>query len=240
LPQSFVPPRNLRLSVSAGEALPAVIQENWQKRFGVPLLDGIGSTESLHIFMTNRPGELKAGTSGRPIAGYEVVIRDEAGHAAAADAIGDLWVKGPSIAIGYWNNPAATERTFAGGWLHTGDKYVRDADGYYHYAGRADDMLKVGGVWVSPNEVEGALMEHPAVLEAAVVGAMNEDQLLKPKAFVVLKDVSCASPELADELKQLVKSRLAHYKCPHSIEFRSELPKTATGKIRRTVLRGEN
>ena len=240
LPPSFVPLRNLRLSVSAGEALPAVIQEHWQKRFGVPLLDGIGSTESLHIFMTNRPGELKAGTSGKPIAGYEVVIRDEAGHAAATDAIGDLWVKGPSIAIGYWNNPAATQRTFADGWLHTGDKYVRDAGGYYHYSGRADDMLKVGGVWVSPNEVEGALMEHPAVLEAAVVGAMNEDQLLKPKAFVVLKDGSGASPALADELKQLVKSRLAHYKCPHWIEFRPELPKTATGKIRRTVLRGEN
>jgi len=239
LPDSFVPPSRLRLCVSAGEALPAVIQRNWSQQFGVPLLDGIGSTESLHIFMTNRPGSLKPGTSGTPLAGYEVVIRGEAGHEAAITQIGDLWVRGPSIAIGYWNNPEATQRTFAGGWLRTGDKYFRDPDGYYHYAGRADDMLKVGGVWVSPSEVEEALIEHPAVLEAAVVGAMNDDQLLKPKAFVVLKHASAASPELAAELKQFVKRRLAPYKYPHWIEFRAELPKTATGKIRRSVLRDE-
>jgi benzoate-CoA ligase family protein len=240
LPQPFVPPSHLRLSVSAGEALPAVIQQNWSQQFRVPLLDGIGSTESLHIFMTNRLDGLRSGTSGKPVGGYEVVIRDEVGKDAVTDEIGDLWVRGPSIAIGYWNNPEASRRTFVDGWLRTGDKYFRDADGYFHYAGRVDDMLKVGGVWVSPNEVEAALMEHPAVLEAAVVGVMNEDQLLKPKAFVVLKDASAASPELAVELKQFVKSRLAPYKYPHWIEFRTELPKTATGKIRRSVLRGND
>jgi benzoate-CoA ligase len=239
LPKSFVPPRQLRLCVSAGEALPPVILQNWLQKFAVPLLDGIGSTESLHIFMSNRPAGLKAGTSGRPLDGYEVVIRDEAGAATAIDQIGDLWARGPSIAAGYWNSPEATQRTFVNGWLRTGDKYFRDSDGYYHYSGRADDMLKVGGVWVSPNEIESALMEHPAVLEAAVVGAANDDQLLKPKAFVVLKDASAASPELAAELKQLVKRRLAPYKYPHWIEFVAELPKTATGKIRRAVLRGE-
>ncbi|HUN58081.1 MAG TPA: benzoate-CoA ligase family protein [Candidatus Binataceae bacterium] len=237
LVDQFVPPSHLRLSVSAGEALPAVIQHHWSQRFGVPVLDGIGSTESLHIFMTNRPGELKSGTSGKPVNGYEVVIRDEVGVDAATNQIGDLWVRGPSIATGYWNNPDASRRTFAEGWLRTGDKYFRDGEGYYHYTGRADDMLKVGGVWVSPNEVEGALMEHPAVLEAAVVGAMNSDQLMKPKAFVVLKDASAGSSKLAEELKQLVRSRLAPYKYPHWIEFRAELPKTATGKIRRNLLR---
>ena len=240
LPQPFVPPTRLRLSVSAGEALPAVIQQNWSQQFGVPLLDGIGSTESLHIFMTNRPDGLRSGTSGKPVDGYEVVIRDEVGKDAVTDLIGDLWVRGPSIATGYWNNPEASRRTFVDGWLRTGDKYFRDADGYFHYAGRADDMLKVGGVWVSPNEVEAALMEHPAVLEAAVVGVMNQDQLLKPKAFVVLKDASAASPDLAGELKQFVKNRLAPYKYPHWIEFRTELPKTATGKIRRSMLRGND
>jgi benzoate-CoA ligase family protein len=240
LPQPFVPPSRLRLAVSAGEALPAVIQQNWSRQFRVPLLDGIGSTESLHIFMTNRPGELKSGTSGKPLDGYEVVIRDEIGKDAVTDQIGDLWVRGPSIATGYWKNPEASRRTFVDGWLRTGDKYFRDVDGYFHYAGRADDMLKVGGAWVSPNEIEAALMEHPAVLEAAVAGVMNDDQLLKPKAFVVLKDASAASPDLAGELKQFVKSRLAPYKYPHWIEFRTELPKTATGKIRRSVLRGNN
>ena len=240
LPQPFEPPNRLRLSVSAGEALPAVIQQNWSQQFHVPLLDGIGSTESLHIFMTNRPDRLRSGTSGKPVDGYEVVIRDEIGKEVVTDQIGDLWVRGPSIATGYWNNPAASRRTFVEGWLRTGDKYFRDVDGYFHYAGRADDMLKVGGVWVSPNEVEAALMEHPAVLEAAVVGVMNDDQLIKPKAFVVLKDASVASADLTGELQQFVKSRLAPYKYPYWIEFRTELPKTATGKIRRSVLRDNN
>jgi benzoate-CoA ligase family protein len=240
LPRPFIPPSSLRLCVSAGEALPAVIQQNWSEQFRVPLLDGIGSTESLHIFMTNRPDELRPGTSGKPVDGYEVVIHDEIGKDAVTDQIGDLWVRGPSIATGYWNNPEASRHTFVDGWLRTGDKYFRDVDGYFHYSGRADDMLKVAGAWVSPNEVEAALMEHPAVLEAAVVGVMNDDQLLKPKAFLVLKDAAAASPDLATELKQFVKSRLAPYKYPHWIEFRTELPKTATGKIRRSLLRGSN
>ena len=188
LPPDFTPPGDLRLCISAGEALPPIIQEKWEERFGVPLLDGIGSTESLHIFMTNRPGAVRSGSSGKPIDGYRVNLRDEHGNEAADNEIGDLWVKGDSIAIGYWNNDEATRRTFIDGWLRTGDKYLRDADGYYHYAGRADDMLKVGGVWVSPNEIEAVLMEHPAVLEVAVAAAMNEDRLPKPKAFIVLKE----------------------------------------------------
>jgi len=227
----------LRVCVSAGEALPAAVAERWAARFGVEILDGIGSTEALHIFISNRAGDLRRGTSGKPVDGYEVAIRDDQGRPAAPGQIGDLWCRGPSIASGYWNNPEATGRTFADGWLRTGDKYFRDAEGFYHYCGRADDMIKVGGVWVSPHEVESALIEHPAVLEAAVVGLANVDALVKPKAFVVLKDPASASPELAQRLKQFVKERIAPYKYPHWIEFRAELPKTATGKIRRALLR---
>ncbi len=207
--------------------------------FGVEILDGIGSTEALHIFISNRPGDVRHGTSGKPVAGYDVEIRDERGAEAAPDHIGDLWCRGPSIATGYWNNPEATKRTFVDGWLRTGDKYFCDGDGYYHYAGRSDDMLKVGGVWVSPYEVESALIAHPAVLEAAVVGHANADGLIKPKAFVVLKDSAAASSALGDTLMQFVKGRIAPYKYPHWIEFCSELPKTATGKIRRNVLRDQ-
>jgi benzoate-CoA ligase len=228
---------HLRVCVSAGEALPAAVAERWAARFGVEILDGIGSTEALHIFIANRAGELRRGTSGKPVEGYEVAIRDEQGHPAAADQVGDLWCRGPSVASGYWNNPEATRRTFVDGWLRTGDKYFRDADGFYHYCGRTDDMIKVGGVWVSPYEVESALIAHPAVLEAAVVGYANADDLIKPKAFVVLKDPATASPELAARLTQFVKERIAPYKHPRWIEFRDELPKTATGKIRRALLR---
>ena len=228
---------HLRVCVSAGEALPAAVAERWAARFGVEILDGIGSTEALHIFIANRDGAIRRGTSGKPVEGYEVAIRDEQGHPAAADQIGDLWCRGPSIAAGYWNNPEATRRTFVDGWLRTGDKYFRDADGFYHYCGRDDDMITVGGVWVSPHEVESALIAHPAVLEAAVVGHANADDLIKPKAFVVLKEPATASPELAARLTQFVKERIAPYKHPHWIEFRTELPKTATGKIRRALLR---
>jgi benzoate-CoA ligase family protein len=231
---------NLRLCVSAGEALPAAVAERWQARFRLEILDGIGSTEALHIFISNRPGAVRHGSSGKPVSGYEAAIRDEQGKAAAPDQIGDLWCRGPSIAAGYWNNREATQRTFVDGWLRTGDKYFRDHDGYYHYSGRADDMLKVGGVWVSPHEVEAALIAHPRVLEAAVGGHLNLEGLVKPKAFVVLKDPASASPQLAEELVQFVKGRIAPYKHPHWIEFRAELPKTATGKIRRNLLRDQD
>lgn len=230
---------HLRLCISAGEALPAAIAERWRARFGLEILDGIGSTETLHIFMSNRPGEVRHGTSGRAIAGYEVALRDEAGATLDVDKMGDLWCRGPSLATGYWNNPEATQRTFVDGWVRTGDKYLRDGDGYYHYCGRADDMLKVGGAWVSPYEVESALMEHPAVLEAAVVGRADLEALVKPQAFIVLKDPAAASSELAVDLQNFVKRRLAPYKHPRWIEFRAELPKTATGKIRRNLLRAE-
>jgi 4-hydroxybenzoate-CoA ligase/benzoate-CoA ligase len=231
------PLEHLRLCVSAGEALPPAVAQRWRACFGVPILDGIGSTEALHIFISNRPGDARDGASGTPVAGYDVELRGEDGSLAGVDQIADLWCRGPSIASGYWNQPEATKRTFVEGWLRTGDKYWRDADGYYHYAGRADDMLKVGGVWVSPNEVEAALIEHPAVLEAAVVGHADADALIKPKAFVVLKDPDTASSAMAEQIAQFVRTRIAPYKRPHWIEFRAELPKTATGKIRRNVLR---
>jgi benzoate-CoA ligase family protein len=204
LPNEFAPLSDLRLCISAGEALPSIIHQRWQERFSVPLLDGIGSTESLHIFMTNRPDAMKSGSSGKPVDGYEVSLRNDAGKLAVDDEIGDLWVRGNSIATGYWKNEEAARRTFVDGWLRTGDKYSRDSGGFYHYAGRTDDMLKVAGVWVSPNEVEAVLMEHPAVLEAAVVAALNEDRLPRPKAFVVLKETNAESEELVLELRQFV------------------------------------
>jgi benzoate-CoA ligase len=228
---------HLRLCISAGEALPSALAERWAARFGVNILDGLGSTEALHIFLSNRSDDMRYGTSGKPVEGYEIALRDEAGAEVRANEIGELWCRGPSIAAGYWNKAEATARTFVGGWLRTGDKYFCDNDGYYHYAGRGDDMLKVGGVWVSPHEVESALIAHPAVLEAAVVAHADADALVKPKAFVVLKNPLSASPELADEIKQFVKELIAPYKHPRWIEFRAELPKTATGKIRRHQLR---
>jgi benzoate-CoA ligase family protein len=229
----------LRICTSAGEALPAAVAERWRERFGVEILDGIGSTEALHIFITNRIGDVRRGSTGKPVAGYEIELRDETGGAISGAGIGDLWVRGESIGAGYWNKPEATALTFAGGWLRTGDKYRRDEDGYYHFAGRADDMLKVGGIWVSPFEVENALTAHPEVFEAAVIGGEDADRLIKPKAFVVLKDRSRASAAMADELKEFVKGRLAPYKYPRWIEFRDELPRTATGKLKRYELARE-
>jgi benzoate-CoA ligase family protein len=227
----------LRACVSAGEALPPAVAEHWAARFGVEILDGLGSTESLHIVLTNRPGAIRRSSSGQSVAGYDVSVRDDDGREAGSDEIGDLWVRGPSIATGYWNNPEASARVFVEGWLRTGDKYTRDRDGYYFYAGRADDMLKVGGLWVSPIEVESVLLEHPDVFGAAVIGETDADSLVKPKAFVVPRDPEMASPEFADALRQFVKDRLAHYKAPRWIEFLNELPRTPTGKIRRNELR---
>jgi benzoate-CoA ligase family protein len=227
----------LRLCVSAGEALPADIGQRWKQRFGVDVLDGLGSTEMLHIFLSNRPGDVRYGSSGRAVPGYRLKIVDDTGAAVADGEIGELWVSGPSSAAAYWNNRAKSLATFQGPWTRTGDKYSRDAAGYYLYAGRSDDMLKVSGQWVSPFEVESALLAHPLVLEAAVVGRADADKLVKPQAFVVLKPGGQASAPLGDELKAFVKTRLAAHKYPRWIEFVDSLPKTATGKIQRFKLR---
>lgn len=227
----------LRMCVSAGEALPEDVARRWVERFGVDILDGIGSTEMLHIFLSNRPDDISYGTTGRPVPGYECRLVDDAGQEVAAGEVGDLLVSGPSSAPFYWNNREKSLATFEGRWTRTGDKYQQDADGRFVYAGRTDDMLKVSGIWVSPFEVESALMAHPRVLEAAVVGQQDADELVKPKAVVVLKEGD-GDAALADDLKQFVKDRLAPYKYPRWIEFAADLPKTATGKIQRFKLRG--
>jgi 4-hydroxybenzoate-CoA ligase/benzoate-CoA ligase len=227
----------LRICVSAGEALPVDIGRRWKERFGVDILDGIGSTEMLHIFLTNRLGDVRPGTTGKAVPGYELRVVDEQGRDAPDGEIGELLVSGPSSAVAYWNNRAKSLATFQGAWTRTGDKYIRDAEGYYHYCGRTDDMLKVGGIWVSPFEVESALAAHPKVLEAAVVGRADDDRLIKPQAYVVLKPGEARSARLAEELQGFVKSRLASYKYPRWIEFLDELPKTPTGKIQRFKLR---
>jgi len=227
----------MRRCTSAGEALPAEIGRRWTEQFGVEILDGLGSTEMLHIFLSNRPGEVRYGTSGTPVPGYELRIVGDDGHPVARGEVGELQINGPTSAMAYWNNREKTRNTFQGPWTRSGDKYSIDADGYYVYAGRTDDMLKVGGIYVSPIEVESALVTHPAVLEAAVIGKADEEQLVKPLAYVVLKSGQAASPALADELRQHVKTQLAPYKYPRWIEFIDELPKTATGKIQRFKLR---
>jgi benzoate-CoA ligase len=232
-----LPPRSavsLRMCSSAGEALPAEIAQRFKAHFGCDIIDGIGSTEMLHIFLSNRPGDVRYGTTGKPVPGYEVSLRGEDGREVPDGEIGDLYIQGPSAALLYWNNREKTRETFQGAWTKSGDKYVRDAEGYYTYAGRSDDMLKVSGIYVSPFEVEATLMQHPAVLEAAVIGTQDADGLTKTKAFVVLKDGQTATP---DDLKAFVKERLAPYKYPRFIEFVPELPKTATGKIQRFRLR---
>jgi len=228
---------SLRLCVSAGEALPAALYERWQQRYGQEILDGIGSTEVLHTFITNRPGAVKPGSSGQLVPGYEARIVDDDGKAVRAGEVGDLLIKGDSTCAFYWNRPEQTKATIEGDWIRTGDKYFVDGDEYYWYRGRSDDLLKVGGIWVSPFEVEAALVAHEAVLEAAVVGAEDEARLLKPKAFVVLRAGAAASDDLAEELKEFVKATIAPYKYPRWVEFIDELPKTATGKIQRYRLR---
>ena len=227
----------LRLCTSAGEPLPEEIGKTWTARFGVEIIDGIGSTEMLHIFVSNRPGDVRYGTTGVPVPGYRARIVGEDGCDVAPGELGELEVSGPTAAAYYWNNREKSRATFAGEWTRTGDKYRQDDDGYFVYCGRVDDMLKVGGIWVSPSEVESALVAHEHVLEAAVIGVADESDLVKPKAFVVLKPGVKPLPELADALKAHVKSRLAPYKYPRWVEFVDELPKTATGKIRRHVLR---
>ena len=228
---------SLRMCVSAGEALPKPLFESWRKRFGLEILDGIGATEMLHIFISNVSGRSRAGTSGTPVPGYRAKIMDDDGNDLGPGATGNLWVSGDSCAAYYWNKHQKSKAAFKGEWYVTGDKYHLDPDGYYTYEGRSDDMLKVSGQWVSPAEVEAALMEHPAVLECGVVGAKDKDELTKPRAFVILKNGRPPSPELAEELKEFVKGRITPYKYPRWIEFVDELPKTATGKIQRFKLR---
>ncbi len=224
----------LRWCVSAGEPLPRDIGLRWRERHGVDILDGIGSTELLHIFLSLRPGDVRYGTTGKPVPGYEIEIVDEQDRPVKPGEIGELRVSGPSSAVAYWNNREKSLRAFRGRWTYTGDKYLQDADGYYVYCGRSDDMIKAGGQWVSPAEVESALVAHPSVLEAAVVAHKDENQLDKPKAFVVLKPGARATPE---ELQRFVKERLAPFKYPRWVEFVDALPKTATGKIQRFKLR---
>jgi benzoate-CoA ligase len=227
----------LRMCVSAGEALPRDIGDRYTAHFGCEILDGIGSTEMLHIFLSNRSGSVQYGTTGVPVPGYDVELRGEDGRPVADGEVGDLYIRGPSAALMYWTNRDKSRSTFQGEWTKSGDKYVRRTDGCYVYAGRSDDMLKVSGLYVSPFEVEAALVQHPAVLEAAVIGRLDADGLTKTKAFVVLKTGQAGDPNLEDALKAFVKDKLAPYKYPRSIEFIAELPKTATGKIQRFRLR---
>ncbi|HYB71812.1 MAG TPA: benzoate-CoA ligase family protein [Candidatus Sulfotelmatobacter sp.] len=227
----------LRLCHSGGEPLPPAIFEGWKARFGLEIYDGIGSTEAVHIFISNRPGDVRVGSSGRPVLGYEARVTDDQGRELPAGEIGNLMLKGDSVAACYWNKHEQSKRTFQGEWLFTGDKYSKDAEGYFWFAGRANDMLKVSGIWVSPAEVEAALIAHPAVLEAAVVGNPDEHGLIKPKAFVVLKPGHDGGGGLEAEMKAFVKERIAPYKYPRWITFVPELPKTATGKIQRFKLR---
>jgi benzoate-CoA ligase len=231
--------QRLRVATSAGEALPRHIGERWRERMDSDILDGIGSTEMLHIFLSNRPGDVRYGTTGRPVPGYDLELRGDDDRPVGGGEEGALWVRGPSSCIAYWNDRARSLAAFHGPWTRTGDRYTCNPDGTWTYGGRADDMLKVGGIWVSPFEVESALAAHPAVLEAAVVGAEDSDGLTKPKAFVVLRDPGAAgsAADLVAELKTFVKTSLAPFKYPRWIELVTELPKTATGKIQRFKLR---
>jgi benzoate-CoA ligase family protein len=229
---------SLRVCVSAGEPLPAPIFNRWKEAVGIPPLDGIGSTEAVHIFITNRPEDAKAGTSGKVVPGYRARIVDGDGRDVTPGEVGRLLVQGPSMAAYYWNQPERTAQTMLGDdWLDTGDTYTKDEEGYYVYNGRSDDMLKVGGIWCSPIEIESRLIEHPAVLEVGVVGREDDDGLVKPEAHIILKDHGDADDDLAAELLEHCKAGLARYKYPRWFNFVEELPKTATGKIQRFKLR---
>jgi 4-hydroxybenzoate-CoA ligase len=226
----------LRVCTSAGEALPESVGTAWKARFGVDILDGVGSTELLHIFLSNAPGDIKYGSSGRPVPGYRVRLVNEAGADVADGEVGELLVDAPSAGEGYWNQRSKSRQTFEGHWTRTGDKYIRDTDGRYTFCGRSDDMFKVSGIWVSPFEVESALITHPAVLEAAVVPEADPEGLLKPKAFVVLR-ADAKADGLHEALKEHVKQKIGPWKYPRWIDVVESLPKTATGKIQRFKLR---
>lgn len=228
---------SLRICVSAGEGLPPDILRRWREKVRLDILDGIGSTEATHIFISNRPGDVKPGATGRLVPGYDAKVVDENGNEVAAGDSGQLMIRGDSAARYYWNNPEKTAETMVDGWLNTGDTYIKDKDGYFFYCGRSDDMLKVGGIWCSPFEIEARLIEHPKVLEAAVIGRDDENGLTKPAAYVVLNNASDSGDAMAEELIQHCKDGLAKYKYPRWIEFIEDLPKTATGKIQRFKLR---
>jgi benzoate-CoA ligase len=228
---------SVRLAVSAGEPLPAEIFRKWLRRFEVEILDGIGSTEALHIYLSARAGKVKPGSTGTAVPGYELRIVDLDGRDVSAGTIGDLLVAGNSVSPCYWNRSELTAERMRGRWFFTGDKYSIDNDGYYWYAGRSDDMFRVSGQWVSPIEVENTLIEHECVVEAAVVAYRELTELLTPKAFVVLRDGLKPSVELVKELQDFVKQRITPYKYPRRIEFVNTLPKSATGKLMRYKLR---
>ena len=228
---------SVRHCVSAGEPLPAPLYDRWLRRFGIEIIDGLGSTEVGWVYISNRPGKVKRGSSGLLLPGYETKIVDPEAREVSPGEVGDLLVSSESLAAGYWNKHAKTKETFSGSWMRTGDRYSRDGEGYFFYGGRSDDVLKVGGIWVSPLEVEQVLLEHEAVAECAVIGAADETGLVKPKAFVTLRAGFQPGPELAGELQRFVKGRLSPYKYPRWIGFVDDLPKTVTGKIQRYRLR---
>ena len=228
---------SLRMAVSAGETLPAEIFERFKEKFGVEILDGIGSTEMLHMFLSPRPGHARAGSCGTEVPGCGAKIVDDEEQTVADGEIGNLWVRGGGAFAGYWNKPELTSRTKRGEWVVTGDKFTRDADGYHHYCGRADDMMKVAGMWVSPGEVENALLGHPMVAEAAVVAQANENGLIHPAAYVVLKNEMQLKDGLDKEIREWLRQKIVSYKCPQTVQFVEKLPKTATGKIQRFRLR---
>ncbi|MHC4633462.1 MAG: AMP-binding protein, partial [Planctomycetota bacterium] len=227
----------VRMCVSAGEPLPKPLYEKWFERYGVEILDGIGSTEILHIFISNRPGKAKPGSTGQIVPGYEAKIVDDDGRELGVGEVGTLLIKGDSIANGYWNKHEQTKDTFRGEWINTHDKFRMDEDGYFWYAGRTDDMMKVSGLAVWPADVESILASHEAVLESGVVGVPDKEGLIKPRAYVVLKDKQAASEDLARELQTFVKTNTQPHKYPRTVIFVDELPKTATGKIQRYKLR---
>jgi acyl-coenzyme A synthetase/AMP-(fatty) acid ligase len=227
----------LRLCVSAGEALPAPIYDEWLRRTGLQIIDGVGSTEVGYIFLSNMPEEVVPGSSGKILPGYEARLVTADGSEASDGEVGELWVSSPSTAAYYWRNHRTTKRTFVGEWLRTGDQYIRDPLGTLTYLGRTDDLFKSGGIWVSPIQVESALIEHPAVAEASVIAERDATGLEKPIAYIVLKTGFEADPSIEQQLRQFTRERLAVYKCPKAFHFVPELPKTATGKIQRFKLR---
>jgi acyl-coenzyme A synthetase/AMP-(fatty) acid ligase len=229
-----------RLVASAGEPLPSELFAQFKDRFGLEILDGIGSTEMLHDFISNRPGQARPGTCGVPVPNFEARIMTEEGNPVAAGEIGNLWAKGESAFAAYWNKPEQTARAKVGEWIVTGDKFFQDPDGYFHYCGRSDDMMKVSGMWVSPSEVENALLADPRVAEVAVVGWADAAGLIKPIAYVVLQPGNAPGPGLAKTIQEFVRTRLVSYKCPREIHFVEEIPKTATGKLQRFRLREQS
>jgi acyl-coenzyme A synthetase/AMP-(fatty) acid ligase len=230
---------SIRVCTSAGEALPPDLLKRWVDKTGIPLLDGIGTTEILHIFLSNRIGNVKPGASGLAVPGYEGKVVDSNCKEVPAGETGDLMIKGDSLLKLYWRNPEKTADSLKDGWMYTGDTYYQDEEGFFFCCGRSDDMLKVGGIWCSPVEIENKLVEHPKVLEAAIVGREDNEQLIKPEAFIVLNEPHDAGDDLKAELLEHCKSGLARYKYPRWFNFVDDLPKTATGKIQRFQLRSD-